>query len=92
MSNWDQSTCTINEEMMPDWVFPQIERLASTYNSLKSPQRVEIGFGFDWWFLSKEVSLGIFRRLRKSGIRLITSHVGRNGFQGKSRRLKIMAE
>ncbi|KAI3056821.1 hypothetical protein CBS147353_11128 [Aspergillus niger] len=82
MSMWDESCCKISEEMIPDWAFEQIEQLASTCNSAGSSQRVEIGFGFDWWFLPDETCLEIFRRLRKSGIRLITSHVGKTGFQG----------
>ncbi|EWY79603.1 hypothetical protein FOYG_17238 [Fusarium oxysporum NRRL 32931] len=82
MAKWDQSSCVLNEDLMTSWAFSQIEQLASKYNSPESSHRLEIGYGFDWWFLPKEVSLDIFKRLRKSGVRLVTSHVGKNGFQG----------
>ncbi|RKL43973.1 hypothetical protein BFJ70_g4285 [Fusarium oxysporum] len=82
MAKWDQSSCVLNEELMVSWAFSQIEQLASKYNSPESSHRLEIGYGFDWWFLPKDVSLDIFKRLRKSGVRLVTSHVGKNGFQG----------
>lgn len=84
MAKWDQSSCVLNEDLMTSWAFSQIEQLASKYNSPESSHRLEIGYGFDWWFLPKEVSLDIFKRLRKSGVRLVTSHVGKNGFQGNS--------
>ncbi|KAI8650278.1 hypothetical protein NCS57_01361000 [Fusarium keratoplasticum] len=82
IAKWDQSSCVINEDLMAEWAFSQIEQLASKYNNSESTDRIEIGYGFDWWFLPKEVCGTIFRRLRKSGVRLVTSHVGKSGFQG----------
>ncbi|KAF5672713.1 amidohydrolase family [Fusarium denticulatum] len=76
MAEWNESSCVINNDLMAGWAYSQIEQLASRYNNSESSHRVEIGYGFDWWFLPKEVSLSIFKKLRKSGIRLVTSHVG----------------
>ncbi|CAI7630923.1 unnamed protein product [Penicillium viridicatum] len=90
MAEWNQSTCVIDEDLMADWAFAQIEQLASKYNTLEPSHRIEIGYGFDWWFLPKEVSLNIFKRLRKSGVRLVTSHVGKTGFQGSSSKLNFL--
>lgn len=88
IAKWDQSSCVINEDLMAEWAFSQIEQLASKYNNSESTDRIEIGYGFDWWFLPKEVCGTIFRRLRKSGVRLVTSHVGKSGFQGNTLELE----
>jgi hypothetical protein len=45
--------------------------------------RVQIGFGFDDWFLPKEAVVGIFSGLRQAGIKLFTSHYAKNPALGK---------
>ena len=44
--------------------------------------RVNIGFGFDYWFLPKEAVTGIFSSLRGAGIKLFTSHYAKNATFG----------
>lgn len=39
--------------------------------------------GFDFWFLPKGKVLGMFRYLRSRGLRLVTTHVGRNAYMGE---------
>jgi hypothetical protein len=40
--------------------------------------RVHIGFAFDKYFLSKEMILATFRRLRQAGVKLIAPHAGQS--------------
>lgn len=83
LTQWDETTCGIDTNFLPEWSLDQLSELASKYNGdLKS--RVEIGLGFDFWFLPKDQVLGAFRRLRENGVRLVTSHVTRNAYYGKS--------
>ena len=70
-------------DFMPEWSLDQLSELATKYNG-NTTSRVEIALGFDGWFLPKDLVLGAFERLRKSGVRLITSHVSRNAFYGRS--------
>lgn len=46
--------------------------------------RVQIGFGFDYWFMPKEAVLGIFSGLRSAGVKFFTSHYGKNPTLGES--------
>ena len=72
--NWDDKECVPNEFDMPEWRFAQIEQW------LKMPAiadgRISIGFGFDQYFLPAEILQKIFARVRKAGVKLITSHIG----------------
>lgn len=45
--------------------------------------RVQIGFGFDYWFLPKEAIVGIFSGLRNAGVKLFTSHYAKNPALGE---------
>lgn len=36
--------------------------------------RVSIAFGFDWYFLPKQMIVDLFNKVRALGIKLITSH------------------
>lgn len=45
--------------------------------------RIQIGFGFDYWFLPKEAVVGIFTSLRNAGIKLFTCHYAKNPTFGR---------
>lgn len=41
--------------------------------------RVELGFGFDSWFLPNEMIVGLLAKVKAAGVRLITSHLSPYG-------------
>lgn len=45
--------------------------------------RVQLGFGFDYWFLPKEAVVGIFSGLRHAGVKFFTSHYAKNPALGE---------
>jgi hypothetical protein len=83
LTHWDKTICDINQDFLPDWSLDQLSELATKLNGDRT-SRVEVGLGFDAWFLPKDFVLGAFERLRKSGVRLVTTHVVRNAFFGRS--------
>jgi hypothetical protein len=67
--------------MLPDWVLSNLESLAA-----KAPfgnGRVSLGFAFDGFFLPKEVIVPLFQKIKSLGIKIWTTHYGRNAIQGK---------
>jgi hypothetical protein len=82
MSKWDADQCVPDQDPIPAWALEQLGDLIGKHNKPTSP--VEIALGFDLWFLPKDMVLGIFDSLRQKGLRLVTTHVGRNAFQGAS--------
>ncbi|OAL37484.1 hypothetical protein AYO20_03333 [Fonsecaea nubica] len=80
MSKWDQSQCIPDQDLLPEWALKQIADLAQTHN--QPGAMVEIGMGFDFWFLPQEMVLGMLAKLRQSGLRVLTSHAGCNAFMG----------
>lgn len=63
-------------DIMPDSSMAHIFELAKAQPYGNG--RVQIGFGFDFWFLPKEAIVGIFNGLRHAGIKLFTSHYAKN--------------
>ncbi|KIX01558.1 uncharacterized protein Z518_09284 [Rhinocladiella mackenziei CBS 650.93] len=88
LSHWDQSSCTPSHDLLPDWAMKQLEDWVEKYNrpastsAPEAPGIVEVGMGFDLWFLPKEMVLDMFERLRKKGLRVLTTHTGRNVLMG----------
>jgi hypothetical protein len=76
MSNWDQSECVPEQDLIPDWALKQVGEFAQKHN--KTSSVVEIGLGFDLWFLPKDMVLPMLENLRQQGLRLVTTHVTRN--------------
>ncbi|KIW91958.1 uncharacterized protein Z519_06940 [Cladophialophora bantiana CBS 173.52] len=81
MSKWDQSQCIPDPDLLPEWALSQLAELAEKHNN-RPAATVEIGMGFDFWFLPQEMILSIFGKMRESGLRLLTTHVGCNAFMG----------
>lgn len=67
-------------ELLPSWVFEQLDQLAKEQPFGQG--RVHLGLGFDLVFLPKEVVVGLFEKIRTSGIKLITIHLARNAVTG----------
>lgn len=84
ISQWDHSQCVPSPDILPEWAITQLGDWAEKYNQRAAPSRVEIALGFDFYFLPREMVLGIFEQLREKGLRVVTSHIGRNALMGKS--------
>ncbi len=81
MTQWDKTSCVPNQELLPDWALSQIGDWAQQYNHKGA--MVEVGMGFDLWFLPKDMVLGMLEGLRAKGLRVLTTHVSQNAFQGE---------
>ncbi|CAG8243248.1 unnamed protein product [Penicillium olsonii] len=65
-------------EPLPSWIMATFEQIA-TSQPLKDPDsRVQLGFGFDFYHLPKDVVLGVFQKVKSLGTRIITSHFIQN--------------
>ncbi|KAF5007434.1 hypothetical protein FDECE_6240 [Fusarium decemcellulare] len=62
------------------WVMPTFEELAKSSPLKDEASRVKLGFGFDYYFLPKNVVISMFEKVRELGARIITSHC--NIFKG----------
>ena len=62
----------LDQNLLPDWIFEQLTQLCE--GGPFGDGRVTMGFGFDFYFLPKEVIVGIFSKVRSLGIKTITSH------------------
>ncbi|KAI1627411.1 hypothetical protein EDD37DRAFT_622239 [Exophiala viscosa] len=90
MSQWDQSCCVPDQDLLPQWAMSQLRDWVGKYNhnnggsqsSDKVAPTVEVGMGFDLWFLPKDVVLPMLTELGEKGLRVLTTHVGCNAFQG----------
>ena len=84
ITQWDQTSCVPNHDILPDWALSQLGDWAEKFNGPQSESTtVEVGMGFDFWFLPKEMVLGMLTKLRGKGLRLLTGHGGRNAFMGE---------
>lgn len=80
-TKWDSKTCELSRDIMPESTMAHIFELAKSQPYGNG--RVQIGFGFDYWFLPKEAVTGIFAGLRNAGVKLFTSHYAKNPALGK---------
>ena len=90
IENWDQDACTPSQDILPDWILNTVERWASEGGTDGLAGRVLTGFGFDLFFLPKEMIRGIWARVRDSGAQLITSHVCRNAIFGQTSTVQLL--
>ncbi|RSL45179.1 hypothetical protein CEP51_016127 [Fusarium floridanum] len=81
-TKWDSRTCEPSRDILPDSSMAHIFELAKSQPYGNG--RVQIGFGFDYWFLPKEAVVGIFSGLRQAGIKLFTSHYAKNPALGSN--------
>ncbi|KIV85869.1 hypothetical protein PV11_01522 [Exophiala sideris] len=87
MSQWDQSSCIPDQDLLPKWAVSQLSEWLEKYNHNERGNAVaatvEVGMGFDLWFLPKDVVLPMLTELGEKGLRVLTTHVGCNAFQGQ---------
>ena len=68
-------------DMIADWFMEQLEQLAA-----KQPfgnGRIYLGWAFDYLFMPKEVVVPLYEKVRKLGIKLITTHMSKNAVFGE---------
>ncbi|KAK6518652.1 hypothetical protein TWF506_005788 [Arthrobotrys conoides] len=71
VSEWNQESFSIEQNPLPDWFFPHLLKLTSQQHA---NGRVEIGFGYDHFFLGEETNKMVFKTVRDAGVKLITTH------------------
>ncbi|KAM0558094.1 hypothetical protein ACHAPJ_005261 [Fusarium lateritium] len=69
-----------DDEPMAKWIMETFEELAKSTPLKDKGSRVKLGFGFDYYFLPKDVVVNTFQQVRSHGARVITSHC--NVFKG----------
>lgn len=70
-------------ELMPNWVMEALERLSTSKSLTSSDSRVQLGFGFDFYFLPQQIVQGIFAKVKSLGVKIITSHFVRQFDHGE---------
>lgn len=80
-TKWDSKTCELSHDIMPRSSMAHFVELARSQPYGNG--RVQIGFGFDYWFMPKEAVVGIFSGLRDAGVKLFTSHYAKNPVLGE---------
>lgn len=80
-TKWDSKTCELSRDIMPESSMAHIFELAKSQPYGNG--RVQIGFGFDYWFMPKEAVVGIFAGLRNAGVKFFTSHYAKNPALGE---------
>ncbi|KAJ9633285.1 hypothetical protein H2204_007181 [Knufia peltigerae] len=89
MTLWNQTECVPTDDLLPDWAMSQLGDLIEQHNGKRNENAtVEIGLGFDLWFLPKDMVLGLLNDLGSKGLRIVTTHVGRNALQGRKKKAK----
>ncbi|KAK6331435.1 hypothetical protein TWF730_004517 [Orbilia blumenaviensis] len=71
VGEWDQESFSIDQNPLPDWFLAHFVKLASQQHA---NGRVEIGFGYDLFFVGEETNRAIFKTVRDAGAKLITTH------------------
>lgn len=65
-------------DLIPGWFVPILEKLAKTKVLTDTDSRVRMGFGFDLYFLPKDVVVGLFEKVKLLGVKVVTSHYVRH--------------
>ena len=87
LTDWNATECIASQDLTLNWVLDYLESLCKS-----SPLhgRIYPGLGFDLFFLPKDFVTSIYARMRKAGIKLITTHVARNPVFGDSSTTELL--
>ncbi|OBT75791.1 hypothetical protein VF21_05533 [Pseudogymnoascus sp. 05NY08] len=88
LTTWTSTAIVPSSDILPSWSLDHLESL--TKSQPHANGRLTIGLGFDFYFLPQEVVIGIFERFRKAGVKVITSHVGKNAVFGEASTVEIL--
>ncbi|KAJ6531061.1 hypothetical protein B0H19DRAFT_1327052 [Mycena capillaripes] len=73
---------------VPEWTTNQLAELAASQHF--GDGRVRLGVAFDAWYLQKDIIISLFQTARALGVKLFTSHCGRNALQGQHSLVNMM--
>ncbi|KAH7116333.1 hypothetical protein EDB81DRAFT_916702 [Dactylonectria macrodidyma] len=79
-TRWDSQSCELSRDILPKSSIGHIFQLAA--QQPHGDGRVNIGFGFDYWFLPKEAVVTLLSSLRRAGVKLFTAHYANNATFG----------
>ena len=79
LKSWDPFEW--DDDILCDWEMRQMADLAKSQPY--GDGRVSIAFGFDWYFLPKQMIVDLFDKVRALDIKLITSHYTNTPIFGK---------
>ena len=91
IAEWDKSKFVPEQDIITDWGTKQLEDFMSK-QPLGQNATVHIGLGFDFFFLPKEIVVGIFKHVRQAGAKLITTHVARSAVLGGKSSIIMMKD
>lgn len=83
LNKWNDHECEASYNYFDENITSFVESLVKKQNTPDA--KVQVGLGFDLWFMPKEVTTPLFQRLTSAGVRTITSHVARDVIQGLGR-------
>ncbi|OBT53643.1 hypothetical protein VE04_06309, partial [Pseudogymnoascus sp. 24MN13] len=90
LTSWTKDSIMLSSDILPAWSLDQLEALATSQPFGNG--RVTIGLGFDFFFLPREIIIGIFNRFRKAGVKVITCHVSKNAVCGTGSTVTLLHE
>ncbi|KFZ14192.1 hypothetical protein V502_06186 [Pseudogymnoascus sp. VKM F-4520 (FW-2644)] len=90
LTSWTKDSIILSSDILPAWSLDQLEALATSQPFGNG--RVTIGLGFDFFFLPREMVIGIFNRFRKAGVKVITCHVSKNAVCGTGSTVTLLHE
>lgn len=61
----------MEQNPLPDWFLAHLIKLAPQQHA---NGRVDIGFGYDFFFVGEEVNKIVFKTVHNAGVKLITAH------------------
>ncbi|KAK6527684.1 hypothetical protein TWF694_004665 [Orbilia ellipsospora] len=70
-AEWTKEKYVADPNFLPDWFLEHFKSLASQKHA---DGRVEIGFGYDIFFVGEDVNKMVFKTVRDAGVKLITTH------------------
>ncbi|PTU19954.1 hypothetical protein P175DRAFT_0502104 [Aspergillus ochraceoroseus IBT 24754] len=82
LEKWDTECCVPSQESQLEESIQDAIELAAGHPLGEG--RIQIGYGFDAYYLPKEVVISVFTRLRAAGVKLITSHVVKSALFGSN--------
>ncbi|EPS38487.1 hypothetical protein H072_7782 [Dactylellina haptotyla CBS 200.50] len=70
-AEWNLENIAMDPNPLPDWFLAHFIKLASQTHAAG---RVEIGFGYDLFFIGEDANKMVFKTVREAGAKLITTH------------------
>ena len=89
LKNWNSTECVPSQDLTIDWTLSYIENMCK---SSPLSGRIYPGLGFDFFFLPKDFVVSIYERMRKAGVKIITTHVAKNKVFGEASTTSLLQD